>query len=609
MHLRKHLVGIIIAVSSVALAGLMALQLYLLSNAMELEKQAFERNVHAAMKAVAQRLERSEAARTVFDLAVPGQERARMAVVEVAQDSGGARVGRLDSLRVIGRIEIPKPPIISSDTVIYRISQTQQAAIHAQEETDRVDTVLARGRRASGEYQVMWHKKPEGGIVYEVRGDSLTAGGRPMGWDIQPPVQPDRDSVLTTVRIAPGVWRLAMKRVLVEDVIERMVVREREPLEVRIRPALLDSLITLSLAEAGIRLSFAFGVMTAGPDSLRFAPPWSFGVAPAGPDSLRFALGLNLTAKLPDSLRIAHPPQYADRLASSALATPLFPNDVFFNDTRLVLYFPDQTAYLLRRIGPLLGVTLLLMGLLVWCFVVTLRTIVAQKRFYQRLVDFINNMTHEFKTPISTISVAAETILRPDVVAQPERVGRYGTIIQEENRRMGRQVEAILQMAALEEGDYDLAPAPVDVHPVLSGLIAAFSVQAEARGGAVTGRLEADRPVIQADPVHLHGIFQNVLDNAMKYSPDAPQITVTTDDAGDRLRVRITDRGAGIPAEEILHVFDKYYRVPTGNRHDVKGFGLGLSYVKRMVEAHRGAVSIDSAPGRGTTVTMTFPTA
>jgi two-component system phosphate regulon sensor histidine kinase PhoR len=238
-----------------------------------------------------------------------------------------------------------------------------------------------------------------------------------------------------------------------------------------------------------------------------------------------------------------------------------------------------------------------------------MKTIVKQKRLSEALVEFINNMTHEFKTPISTIALASEAIARDDILPEREKVLRYNSIIHDENARLKQQVDKILQMAVLEEGDYELSIAPVDVHEVIRKAVGNIALQVEQKGGKIACQLEARSSVINADPVHLANIIHNILDNSNKYSPKRPHIEVSSRNTDGLLTVSIRDDGIGMKEEDAKRAFEKYFRVSSGNQHDVKGFGLGLSYVKLMVEVHKGMVSLTSSPGRGTTVDLTFPVA
>ena len=330
----------------------------------------------------------------------------------------------------------------------------------------------------------------------------------------------------------------------------------------------------LALRESGIELPYVFGVISA-----------------------------------TDSLKLMKSAGYADQLRQSEFKARMFPGDVFAEHNSLALFFPDRKIFLLKQMGPMIAATCVFMSMIVFGFGYTVRTVFKQKRMAAHMVDFINNMTHEFKTPISTVALAAEAISRPDVLAHQDKVVRYSGVIQDENTRMRHQVEKILQMAVLEESDTEIQCAAVDIHEIVKSAIANIALQVESKEGKVTTALHAFRHVINGDAVHISNIMHNLLENATKYSPERPTIEVGTRNVYDKLIVSVRDKGIGMSSEDARHAVDKYFRVSTGNQHDVKGFGLGLSYVKLMVEAHHGSVKIESEPNKGTVVEVTFPTA
>jgi len=288
--------------------------------------------------------------------------------------------------------------------------------------------------------------------------------------------------------------------------------------------------------------------------------------------------------------------------------TRLFPSDRLSARSELAVFFPERSVYLWKQMSMLVLTNLLFIAVIVAVFTYTVRVMLSQKRFAVRIVDFINNMTHEFKTPISTVALACEAIMRPDVIQQPERIGKYGRMILDENQRMRNQVEKILQMAVIEEGDYELKLSEVDLHQIIRKAIDGISLQIENRKGKLVGNLNASNAMISGDNLHLTNIINNLLDNAIKYSPDAPEIEVSTANATSELVITISDKGMGISEADQKLIFEKYYRVHSGNVHNVKGFGLGLSYVKMMVGAQHGTIRLESSPGAGTKIELRFPT-
>jgi two-component system phosphate regulon sensor histidine kinase PhoR len=285
----------------------------------------------------------------------------------------------------------------------------------------------------------------------------------------------------------------------------------------------------------------------------------------------------------------------------------LFADDEVAAPSYLYVYFPQKNRFILREMLTVLVSSIGFIALIIFCFVMAVSTILRQKKLSEITRDFINNMTHEFKTPISTISLATEMMQDPDMRSNEKLFNRYLNIIRDENQRLGSQVEKVLQIATLEKSDFKLNIQLVDVHEVVTKTIENIAIQIENRGGQIVTQLKADHPMVEADEVHLTNIVFNLLDNANKYSPEPPQIRLGTEDSKRGLVITIADRGQGIAKDTIAKIFDKFYRVPTGDVHDVKGFGLGLSYVKTMVDAHHGSISVKSELGRGTTFSILLP--
>ncbi len=275
----------------------------------------------------------------------------------------------------------------------------------------------------------------------------------------------------------------------------------------------------------------------------------------------------------------------------------------------LAIYFPDRTRLVFGPIWKSLLLSLAFTGIILFCFWYTIQVIYRQKKVSEMKTDFINNMTHEFKTPIATISLAADSILNPMVVREPEKIARLVDIIRQENRRMNSQVERVLQIAQIDRNEVQLHIAEVNMHHLIQQAVANFSLQIEKRDGTLQLDLQASTPVVKGDATHLASVIHNLLDNANKYSPERPQIAVRTRNTSKGLAIAVEDKGVGISKEARKYIFDKFYRVHTGNLHDVKGFGLGLSYVKAIVEAHKGTVEVRSEVGKGSTFTITLPTA
>lgn len=273
----------------------------------------------------------------------------------------------------------------------------------------------------------------------------------------------------------------------------------------------------------------------------------------------------------------------------------------------LKVYFPGQRNWLWAKVVPSLLSSLLFTGLILLCFAYTVFVIFRQKKVSEMKTDFINNMTHEFKTPIATISLATDSITNKTVISSEEKIKRFAGIIKQENKRMLNQVEKVLQMARIDKEDFDLKLTEVNINDVVSQAATNSRLKVTKRDGSLISNIGAKNPIIRADLTHISNIVHNLLDNAEKYSSENPEITVTTGDHSDGVFVEIKDNGIGMTKESLKHIFDKFYRAHTGNRHDVKGFGLGLSYVKALVDAHNGKITVTSEIDKGSTFTVFLP--
>lgn len=344
-------------------------------------------------------------------------------------------------------------------------------------------------------------------------------------------------------------------------------------IETKISVGLIDTLLRNEFANKGIRIDYEFGVYS--------------------PD--RSKIVLEKTGK------------YHDELLFKGFPFPLFSGSTIATRDFLLLYFPQQSKYNLQSLWGMMMVSLLLVLVIIAAFSYSVFTIIRQRKLSELKNDFINNMTHEFKTPISTISLACQALSDKDIPRSNEMYADYINIIGDENHRLGEMAEKILQTAILEKGNLHLRPEAIDMHMLIADAIHKIAIQIEIRDGVITQSLMAEHPLIKADKVHLSNVVFNLLDNANKYSPRKPQIMVSTADADNGIFISVHDKGMGITKANLKRIFEKLYRVPTGDVHNVKGFGLGLSYVKFIVEKHGGTITVESEPGKGSTFTLFLP--
>lgn len=268
----------------------------------------------------------------------------------------------------------------------------------------------------------------------------------------------------------------------------------------------------------------------------------------------------------------------------------------------IILSFPYSELFLQSNTKVYLYMTVFLLVVIATLFFVSLRTINAQRRLDQMKTEFISNMTHEIKTPISTIALACEMLQESDI-GDKTFIG----IIADENKRMRVLVETILQSAKMSNKNFVIKPKELDINETVGTVLQSFALSVGNRGGSIETHLDADPSLIEADELHITNMIYNLVDNAIKYSVGEPRIVVSTVREGDHVKLSVQDHGIGIAKENQKRVFEKFYRVSTGNVHNVKGFGIGLSYVAQVVRLHHGHISLDSELGRGSTFTVTLP--
>jgi two-component system phosphate regulon sensor histidine kinase PhoR len=287
--------------------------------------------------------------------------------------------------------------------------------------------------------------------------------------------------------------------------------------------------------------------------------------------------------------------------------TPLYYDQTSSKPHFLYVYFPNQHAEQIKAASDFVLPSLLLTIIIIGIFVFTLQIILRQKKLSQIKNDFINNMTHELKTPISTISLASQMLKDNSLVHSPTTIDHISGVILDESKRLSSQVEKVLQMAVFNEGKLKLKFTEIDLNQIVSQAAANFEIRVTNSNGTLETTLSAENSIISGDEVHITNVIYNLLDNAEKYSKETPKIEITTENRSNWVIVQIRDYGIGISKENLTQIFERFYRIPTGNVHNVKGFGLGLSYVKRIVEEHHGKIKVESTVGKGTKFRIYFP--
>jgi two-component system, OmpR family, phosphate regulon sensor histidine kinase PhoR len=285
----------------------------------------------------------------------------------------------------------------------------------------------------------------------------------------------------------------------------------------------------------------------------------------------------------------------------------LFPGNIIRQDLILSVVFPERTNYVLGSISWLLGGSLLFSLFILATFGLSLYFIIRQKKISEIKSDFINNMTHEFKTPIATISLAADTITNPKIINNEASIRHFIGMIKKENSRMNKKVETILQIASLDKKEIEFRFENVSMHTIIDHAVETIDIQVQQRNGRITLHLDAEEHIVFGDSEHLSSLVNNLLDNALKYSPDSPEITIRTRNDDRGIVVSVEDKGIGMSKSVQSKIFERFYRQSSGNVHDVKGFGLGLNYARAIIEAHKGNISVFSEPGKGSRFDVYIP--
>ncbi len=300
-------------------------------------------------------------------------------------------------------------------------------------------------------------------------------------------------------------------------------------------------------------------------------------------------------------------PNYSERSGANKYLRQLFPNDPVPGNNILSIYFPEEEKYKFSRIAFMAIASMLIALLLIILSTSTFIVIFRQKKLSEIKGDFINNMTHELKTPIATISLASQMLADPKIPEKSRDTQGLAFVINEESNRLRILVERVLQTAIFEKTKIELDKNKTDIHDVILKAVDAFKLQVNGRGGVISTFLDATDPMVYIDEPNFFNVFINLIDNALKYTTRVPEITISTGTYSKGITITVSDNGIGIPREHQKHIFEKFYRVPAGNTHNIKGFGLGLSYVRKIVDEHNGTIKVDSQINKGTKIIIHLP--
>ncbi len=508
---KRIIIGIIVLMS-VALFGLISLQIYWINNVLSLREQEFSKNVYAILQEIVRVHEKATLQKTM-------QQSLQLKVLE--QDGAQVIIANRDTFRIsnigfTGDDEF----IQESDLIALSFSPIRERSLGL-EDMQMVDNLMRWYHNQMAEAE----KTEELTRLMQTMVGELTSGMLPA----------------------------------------------TERIDCEVIEAALDEQLQLS----GIPIDYSYCIIPAGTDTC--------------------FVGTGITASEVSGM-------------NKLYQTELFPGQVFTQPFYLSVYFPRKINFLLQTIQYRLLTSIVFILIIIFSFGFTIWTIFRQKRLSDMKNDFINNMTHEFKTPITTISLAGQALSDPSVTMDSSRISRFSNIILDETYKLGGQVEKILQMAMMDKGGFTLKIRDVDMHEVIESIYESYAIRLDNTPDAsIDTDMRAGNALIQGDEVHLSNLIDNLVDNALKYSKENPRILLSTNNRNHGLEIKVQDNGIGMSKEALKHIFDKFYRVPTGNIHNVKGFGLGLAYVKSIVDAHQGRITVQSEPEKGSTFTIWLP--
>ncbi|HKM94821.1 MAG TPA: HAMP domain-containing sensor histidine kinase [Prolixibacteraceae bacterium] len=541
----KQKLNLLVVLMALALAGIIAMQLMWMKNALDVRNELFDRSVNEALVETSRRVETLHEVVMIRDLVGHDQTlpfgygqmspAANMKVVNgdtIRHNQPRSRFGR--GLNMGNN----RSKMISNDSLTLANRSSHQ---HFSD----FDSILSVWEQRIGE-------QDESNFTPNTKGE----GRRGRMRNINPHEQ----------------GRMAFKPERLKNTARQMIYDAwNQGIDLNSDTSLINQVLNEELVKREIDIAFQFGVLQSN-------------------NSLIMSKGV-------DSLS----------LFNHGYMASLYPNNIMGSDERLLVFFPSRKSFVIKSLVFPASLSLLFSVFIMAVFALSIYYIISQKKLSEMKSDFINNMTHEFKTPLATISVATDTILNPKVIADPDKIKQFVGVIKNENLRLNNQVETILQMASLDRHDFDFKFEKVNLNDIIDKAIAGLLLQVESRGGSIVVNKIAVDPVVKGDAQHLLHLFNNLLDNANKYSPERPEIKIAIRNIPVGVWVSVADKGIGMPKQVQQRVFERFFRETSGNVHNVKGFGLGLSYVKAISDAHKGEVKVQSDVGKGSIFEVFLP--
>ncbi len=588
--MKKRSIGIIIGLMSFALIGVVAMQLYFLRQSYLMQSNQFDNSVHEAIKNVVDKITRQDALNFLNQKA---QHHNRLKngsnVIEANDKNYDDQVLIKDSVKTNQTAREQQLALLRDSLqrmILHKKLDDKLGSLnlqfHIEQFTDDFGNVQTK-------------------LTPQIVNTPEAMHQKLRKYDTIQYVYPDPqfgNQVIYTVRINP-LWKAEQARKIKEKQIKQWIATDSvqnlqagkptvmqsiyeeyqksdEPLKKRISALIIDSLLRYELYNKGITL------------------PYSYEVSTASTDSVIFSKAMDTKGERPVFF------------AENTYQSPIFDKEVINDPGLLKISFPQKSSLILSTMTATLGTTAGLLLVLIFCFGYILFAIIRQKKISEMKTDFINNMTHEFKTPVSTIMIASDALRDTEIVEDKNRITRLANIIYEENARLGSHIERVLNIARIDNNDFKLDKKPLDINELVAIVVDSMELKLQKRNAIVNLHLDAGNPIINADELHFSNLLYNLIDNALKYSKDVPEITISTANKSGHVIIRVADKGIGMSRDQQTKIFEQFYRIPTGNLHDVKGFGLGLSYVNTIVKRLNGTIGVRSEKDKGSEFELKF---
>ncbi|MES2428824.1 MAG: HAMP domain-containing sensor histidine kinase [Bacteroidota bacterium] len=584
---------------SFALVGVVAMQLYFLMQSYKMQSSLFDRSVNEALSNVVEKLKKQDANNFLMSKA---QHIATPAKPEESQTIEISDNGQFNSVASANKDSMQKQLRRKHKLTVLRDSLKRMLMRQKLEELERnVQLHLIAYTDEFGEsygklipviknpdaHGVGKHKKVNKYLIQRYvyvdaqLGEQLIVKRtiNPLWLEEQERIQKENQVNRVKKMLAADSLQNAQASTpknVIQNVYEEYQ-RSGEPLKKRIsNPFWVDTLLRTELHNQGIPL------------------PFSYEITQSKNDSVIYSTAMDKTGAKP-----VFTPE-------DTYTTQIFKEEVINDPGLIKLTFPQKSSSILGKMTANLAITGGLLLVLVFCFGYTLFSIIRQKKISEMKTDFINNMTHEFKTPVSTIMIASEALKDSEVAIDRSRIARLANIIYEENERLGSHIERVLNIAKIDQNDFKLEKKPLDVNEMISVVVDSMALKLQKCDAKVIMELDADNAMISADELHFSNVLYNLIDNAIKYSEDKPQITISSSNKNGHVIIKVADKGIGMSRDQQTKIFEQFYRIPTGNVHNVKGFGLGLSYVNTVVKRLNGTINVRSEKDKGSEFELKF---